>query len=327
MILVTGGTGFIGSNLVGRLAEAGERVSISDTLGSGDKWRNIARHDVDELLDPADLEAFLERRGDEIEFVFHMGAISSTTITDADLVADVNLRFSQRIWRWCVAREVPLVYASSAATYGDGTHGFEDGDSIEELARLRPLHPYGWSKHAFDRWVAREVADDRGAPPRWFGLKFFNVYGPNEYHKGDMRSMVTKAFAGATRAKPVTLFQSHNPDYADGGQMRDFVYVRDCVDVMTWLRRERPASGVYNMGTGKAQTWLELMSALYGAVGQELRVIWVDTPEEIRSRYQYFTQADMAKLREAGYTEPFASVEDGVRDYVERFLTKDDPYR
>lgn len=327
MILVTGGTGFIGSNLVGRLTEEGVRVSICDTLGSGEKWRNIAKHEVDELVAPTRLDDFLDRRVGDIERIFHMGAISATTETDADLIADTNLRLSQSVWRWCSAHQVPLVYASSAATYGDGSAGFSDDDSVEALARLRPLNAYGWSKHAFDRWVAREVLEGRATPPHWVGLKFFNVYGPNEYHKGDMRSVVTKAYPTATAGAPVTLFRSHHTDYGDGEQMRDFVYVRDCVEVMNWLRGEQAPSGIYNLGSGRAQTWLELMGALYAAAGKELRVRWVDTPEEIRDRYQYFTQADMSKLRDAGYDAPFASVEDGVADYVNHFLSRDDPFR
>ncbi len=327
MILVTGGTGFIGSNLVGRLADEGARVSICDTLGSGEKWRNIAKHEIDELVAPLALDDFLRRRGSDIERVFHMGAISATTESDADLITDTNLRLSQSIWRWCAAQGVPLVYASSAATYGDGSAGFSDDDSPEGLARLLPLNAYGWSKQAFDRWVVREVDDGNPAPPHWVGLKFFNVYGPNEYHKGDMRSVVTKAYPTAAAGSPVTLFRSHHPDYGDGEQMRDFVYVRDCVDVMAWLQGGQAPSGIYNLGTGRAQTWLELMGALYEAVGSELQVRWVDTPDEIRDRYQYFTQADMSKLRDAGYDAPFASVEEGVTHYVEHFLSKDDPYR
>lgn len=327
MIVVTGGTGFIGSNLVGRLAGEGERVSINDTLGTGEKWRNIVRHEIDELVPPSDLDAFLDRRGDDVDLVYHMGAVSATTESDADLIAASNLRLSQRIWRWCAAHDVPLVYASSAATYGDGSGGFSDDDDPDALARLLPLNAYGWSKHAFDRWAVREVAEDRPAPPRWYGLKLFNVYGPNEYHKGDMRSVVTKAYRTAGRGRSVTLYRSHDPEYEDGKQMRDFVYVRDCVDVMTWLPGSEAPSGIYNLGTGRAQTWLDLMSALYEAVGQPLSVSWIDTPEEIRDKYQYFTEADMTKLREAGYDRPFASVEEGVADYVERFLSRDDPYR
>jgi ADP-L-glycero-D-manno-heptose 6-epimerase len=327
MILVTGGTGFIGSNLVGALSDQGERVSICDVFGTGEKWKNVAKHEIDELVDPLSLGEFLSRRMNDIDFVYHMGAVSATTETDADLIVDSNLRLSQRIWRWCAEHEVPLVYASSAATYGDGEQGFVDSDDRASLAVFRPLNAYGWSKLAFDRWVAREVEDGHPTPPHWAGLKFFNVYGPNEYHKDDMRSVVTKAYPHAAAGQKVQLFRSHHPDYEDGGQMRDFVYVSDCVDVMLWLRDERPASGLYNLGTGRAQTWLELMGALYSAVGRELEVRWVDTPEEVRDKYQYFTQADMTKLRDAGYTEPFSSVEDGVAAYVTHFLATHDPYR
>jgi ADP-L-glycero-D-manno-heptose 6-epimerase len=326
MILVTGGTGFIGSNLVGALAERGESVSICDTLGTGDKWRNIARHEIDEIVDPSALEDFLTRRRADIDFVYHMGAISATTETDVDLIVDSNLRLSQTLWRWCAEHRVPLIYASSAATYGDGANGFTDEDGVEALALLRPLNAYGWSKHAFDRWVARQIASGTGVPPHWAGLKFFNVYGPNEHHKGDMMSAVTKSYPGAVSGDSVQLFRSHHPDYEDGGQMRDFVYVRDCVDLMLWMRDSPPSEGLYNVGSGRAQTWLELMSALYQAVDRPLEVGWVDTPVEIRDRYQYFTQADMSKLRSAGYDRPFMSVEKGVADYVLRYLSTADPY-
>ncbi|MDE0897445.1 MAG: ADP-glyceromanno-heptose 6-epimerase [Longimicrobiales bacterium] len=326
MILVTGGTGFIGSNLVGALAERGARVSICDTLGTGDKWRNIARHEIDEIVDPSALEEFLTRRRADIDFIYHMGAISATTETDVDLIADSNLRLSQTLWRWCSERRVPFIYASSAATYGDGAHGFADEDSVEALASLRPLNAYGWSKHAFDRWVARQIAAEKGVPPHWAGLKFFNVYGPNEHHKGDMMSVVTKSYPGAVAGDNVTLFRSHHPDYENGGQMRDFVYVRDCVDLMLWMRDSPPATGLYNVGSGRAQTWLALMSALYNAVDQPLEIKWVDTPIEIRDRYQYFTQADMSKLRAAGYDKAFMSVEEGVADYVERYLSAENRY-
>jgi ADP-L-glycero-D-manno-heptose 6-epimerase len=327
MILVTGGAGFIGSNLVAALAEAGHEVTVCDRLGHGEKWKNLAKHPLDELVAPDQLFDVLRRRGDEVEAVFHMGAISATTETDADLIAETNIRLPQRLWRWCSRHEVPLIYASSAATYGDGSQGFADVESVGGLARFRPLNAYGWSKHTFDRWVAQRTRGTEPRPPQWVGLKFFNVYGPNEYHKEDMRSLVTKAYPRARRGEPVTLFRSHHPDYPDGGQKRDFVYVADCVDVMLWLLDRPDVSGLYNLGTGRAQSWLELMGALYDAVGTELEVQWVDTPEEIRDRYQYFTQAEMEKLDRAGYTEPFRSVEEGVRDYVTRFLDTDDPYR
>ena len=327
MILVTGGAGFIGSNLVAALLERGlGPVAVVDRLGGDEKWRNIAKHDLEALVAPEALPDFLKQRAKEITYVFHMGAISSTMERDADLIADTNIRLSQSLWDWCADQSVPFLYASSAATYGDGSAGFRDGADPDALARLRPMNAYGWSKHAFDRWVARHRHDTR-VPPQWVGLKFFNVYGPNEYHKGEMRSVVCKAFPRAAAGERATLFRSHHPDYPDGGQKRDFVHVADCVDVMLWLRDTQEVSGLFNLGTGRAQTWLELMNALYGAVGKKLEVEWIDVPETIRDRYQYFTQADMTALRRAGYDRPFRSVEEGVRDYVARYLATDDPYR
>ena len=321
MILVTGGAGFIGSNVVAALDERGDRVVVCDRLGHDDKWRNLAQRELEAMIAPEALDAFLESRGASLTAVVHMGAISATTETDADLIVETNVRLSQRIWDWCATQGVPLVYASSAATYGDGSQGFDDDGSPEALAGLLPLNAYGWSKHLFDRWVARRIADGAPRPPSWAGLKFFNVYGPNEHHKGSMRSVVTKAFPAAARGEPVTLFRSHHPDYPDGGQMRDFVYVSDCVDVMLWLLDRPDVGGLFNLGTGRAQTWLDLMGALYRAVDRPMDVHWVDTPEEIRDRYQYFTEAKMDRLRAAGYDAPLRGVEDGVADYVHRFLT------
>jgi ADP-L-glycero-D-manno-heptose 6-epimerase len=327
MILVTGGTGFIGSNLVAALSDAGERVSINDTLGSGEKWKNIAHHEIDELVSPERLDDFLTRRGSEIRSVVHLGAISSTMEGNVDLIADSNLRLSQRIWRFCAHQEIPLAYASSAATYGDGSLGFSDTDDRDALARLRPLNPYAWSKHAFDRWARREVDEGRPSPRSWYGLKFFNVYGPNEYHKGEMRSVVAKSYENAADGQPVTLFRSHHPDYRDGGQKRDFVYVDDCVEVIRWLLAKEPESGLYNVGTGAAQSWVELMTALYSAVGKRLSVEWTDVPQKIRGRYQYFTEANIDKLRAAGYDRCFLNVEEGVARYVQDFLSTADRYR
>jgi ADP-L-glycero-D-manno-heptose 6-epimerase len=328
MIVVTGGAGFIGSNLVAGLEEAGYGpVSVVDELGRGDKWKNLRRRELDELVPPEDVFEMLERRHDDVDYVVHMGAITSTTETDADLIAQTNYRLPQALWEWCAHHEVPFLYASSAATYGDGSAGFEDDGTPEALERLVPLNAYGWSKHAFDRWVARRVAEGADAPPQWVGLKFFNVYGPNEWHKGAMMSGVTRAWPAVSQGEPVTLFRSHHPDYADGGQLRDFVYVKDCVDVMMWLMENPEVSGLFNLGTGRAQTWLELMGSLHAAVGRELRVEWKDTPEEIRDRYQYFTQAEMGRLRDVGYERPFRSVEEGVADYVAEHLATGDPYR
>jgi ADP-L-glycero-D-manno-heptose 6-epimerase len=327
MIVVTGGAGFIGSNLVAGLEEAGRGpVTVVDRLGHDDKWKNLRRRELDELVDPDGLDDLLYRRVNDITHVVHMGAISATTETDADLIAETNIRLSQHVWRWCAQHDVPLIYASSAATYGDGSAGFDDDDAPQALARLVPMNAYGWSKHVFDRWVVRQLSGKGPAPRQWVGLKFFNVYGPNEYHKGEMRSVVCKAHPRAVAGEPARLFRSRHPDYPDGGQKRDFIHVRDCVDVMIWLRDHQEVSGLFNLGTGWAQSWLELMGALYGAVGRELEVEWIDLPDEIADRYQYFTEADMSALREAGYDQPFMNVEDGVRDYA-RWLSAEDPYR
>ena len=327
MILVTGGAGFIGSNLVAALAERGRRVAVCDWLGEGDKWRNLARHEVAQILPPPELLDWLAADGRRLEAVVHLGAISATTERDGDRLAATNVTLPQRLWRWCAAAQVPLIYASSAATYGDGSQGFDDEGSIAALARLRPLNGYGWSKHLFDRWVARELAEGQAAPPQWAGLKFFNVYGPNEHHKGGMRSVALQLFEQLSAGQPATLFQSHRPDYADGGQLRDFVWVGDCVAVMLWLLDNPGVSGLFNVGSGKARSFLDLAHAVFAALGRPAEVRFVPTPEAIRERYQYFTEGRIEKLRAAGYDRPATSLEDGVRQFVQDFLQQPDPYR
>ena len=325
MILVTGGAGFIGSNLVAALAEQGRDVVISDRLRSGDKWKNIAKAGFCELITPEALDRWLERSGGGLDGVVHLGAISATTETDADLIYETNVCLSTRLWQWCAEHGVPYVYASSAATYGDGSAGFDDDPA--SLQSLRPLNPYGWSKLVFDRFVLHEVGEGRAQPPQWVGLKFFNVYGPNEYHKGSMQSVVAQKYPLVAAAKPVTLFASAHPDYPDGGQMRDFIYVADCVDVMLWLLENRRVSGLFNLGTGKARSFADLAAALSTAAGSEPRIEFIPTPEALRGRYQYFTEANMRRLRAAGYPREFTGLEDGVRDYVQRYLSRADRYR
>ena len=327
MYLVTGGAGFIGSNIAAALAERGERVVVCDRLGQGDKWRNLAKLALEDLVAPEDLERKLLGNGIRIEAVIHMGAISDTTETDGDALAATNFGLSRRLWLWCAEHGVPLVYASSAATYGDGTEGFDDDGSEAYLAKLRPLNGYGWSKHLFDRWVAQRIAEGNAAPPSWAGLKFFNVYGPNEAHKGAQASVASHLYRQVAAGEPATLFQSHHPDYPDGGQLRDFIWVGDCVEVTLWLLGSAAPSGLYNVGTGQARSFADLARALFAAVGRDENIRYVPTPEAIREKYQYFTEARMERLHAAGYDKPFTSLEDGVARYVTDFLATSDPYR
>jgi ADP-L-glycero-D-manno-heptose 6-epimerase len=327
MILVTGGAGFIGSNLVAALTERGERVAVCDRLRAGGKWRNLARLPLYELILPERLSEWLAQQGERLTAIVHLGAISSTTETDADLVIEVNFRLPQSLWRWCASSGKPFIYASSAATYGAGEHGFDDDVSLAALARLRPLNPYGWSKHLFDRWVAQALEDGDPRPPQWVGLKFFNVYGPNEYHKGQMRSVVAHKYPLAAEGNPVTLFRSYRPGIADGDQKRDFIYVRDCVEAMIWLLDHPHVNGLFNLGTGQARSFEELARALFTALERPARIEYVEMPAAVRAHYQYFTEARTERLRAAGYSRPFTTLEDGVRDYVQRYLSQPDPYR
>jgi ADP-L-glycero-D-manno-heptose 6-epimerase len=326
VILVTGGAGFIGSNIVAALCQRGAAVVVCDRLRDKDKWRNLAKANIADIIKPEDLDAWLTGRS-RLDAIVHMGAISSTTVTDADLTFDVNVSFSTRLWQWCADHDTPYIYASSAATYGAGEQGFNDDDRLESLLRLRPLNAYGWSKSFFDRRVANIVARGGQTPPQWVGLKFFNVYGPNEYHKGSMRSVVAQKFPLASAGAPITLFKSHDPRYADGGQLRDFVYVRDCVDVVLWLLGRPKVSGIFNLGTGEARSFADVARAIAAALGVPANIEYIPMPEAIRPNYQYFTQADMTRLRAAGYEAPLTSLEAGVRDYVVTYLATADRYR
>ncbi|HZK89235.1 MAG TPA: ADP-glyceromanno-heptose 6-epimerase [Stellaceae bacterium] len=326
MLVVTGGGGFIGSALVWALNEAGHAdIVIVDRFGHDGKWRNIAKRDFFEIVAIDKLPAWLDRFGHEVEAVFHLGANASTTETDADLIIDTNLNASIALWRWCAAHAKKLIYASSAATYGDGTQGFDDAGGLAELKRLRPMNLYGWSKHAFDLWALREAAKGH-APPLWLGLKFFNVFGPNEYHKGDMQSLVAKDYAKIAAGEPIRLFKSHRPDYADGEQKRDFVYVKDVVQAVLWLWRQATASGIHNFGTGVARSFRELMEATGAACGKPAKIEYVDTPPAIRSSYQYLTEAKMDWLHAAGYNAPLMPLETAVEDFVTGYLARPDPY-
>jgi ADP-L-glycero-D-manno-heptose 6-epimerase len=330
MIVVTGGAGFIGSNLVAALCERGGAgdVVVADRFGHDDKWRNLAKHPVAEFIEPERLLDFLAANRGAVKIVYHLGASSSTIERDVDFIVRNNFTLSLALWRWCAGAGVPLIYASSAATYGGGEHGFDDDPAPEALARLRPLNPYGWSKHLFDRRVMEMVGRGDPAPPRWAGLKFFNVYGPNEFHKAGQSSVVAHIHPRAVAGDPAVLFRSHRDGILDGGQSRDFIWVGDCVDVMLWLGEAPGARGLFNVGTGQARSFADLAKAVFGALALEPRIEFIDTPAEIRERYQYFTEAEMGRLRDAGYQGQFTSLEEGVRRYVQDFLADDDdPYR
>ena len=331
MIVVTGGAGFIGSNILAALEERGHRdLVVCDRLRSNDKWRNIAKRELSDIVAPEQLFDFLDsrqtQRGD-VEAIFHMGAVSATTETNADHILTNNFALTLALWKWCAKHNVRFIYASSAATYGDGGAGFDDDSSIEALSRLQPLNAYGWSKHLFDRRVARKIADGRPTPPQWVGLKFFNVYGPNEYHKGGQQSVVSQVYDHAAAGSPFHLFRSHNPNYRDGEQLRDFIWIEDCVDVMMWLLDNPQVSGLFNLGTGQARSFYDLTATVYRSLGKEPHIKFKDTPQQIRNKYQYFTQATMDRLRAAGYNKPFTPLEKGVTSYVLEFLNTHDRFR
>ena len=329
IVLVTGGAGFIGSNIVARLCEdPALDVVVCDRLreAASGKWRNIAKHPIADFVAPEQLFDWLARRGAEVELIVHMGAVSSTTEADADKIVQSNFVLSRDLWDWCAQHGKRLIYASSAATYGDGSLGFEGKDDLASLQALRPLNAYGWSKALFDIYAVREA--HRGhAPTQWAGLKFFNVYGPNEEHKDGMKSVVAQIWPRVAAGEGVRLFKSHHPDYEDGGQLRDFVYVRDAVDVIAWLARNPTVKGVFNLGSGHARSFRDLAVATFEAVNREPDITYIDMPEVLRGKYQYYTQADMSRLRAAGYDAPMTSLEDGVADYVAGYLNTDDPYR
>lgn len=325
MILVTGGSGFIGSNLHAALTAEGNEVIIADWLGhEGQKWRNFYYHPPARLIDPAQLEEYLAH-DKRLTAVVHLGAISETTATDADHVWRTNVTLSQRLWTWCAERQVRFIYASSASTYGDGSAGFDD--DMSALNMLRPLNLYGWSKHAFDLWVSRQVAEHAHAPPDWAGVKFFNVFGPNEYHKGKMISVVKVKHDELMAGGPARLFKSDSPSLPDGQQKRDFIYIDDVIAGLKFLLSAQNLSGIYNLGTGMARSYADLAKAVCHANGLPERIEFIDMPQALRGQYQSFTQAPMARLRALGFNHKFMTLEEGVTAYVQNHLRQPDPYR
>ena len=326
MLLVTGGAGFIGSNVVAALNEAGHAdVAVCDVLGQDGKWRNLAKRQLADIVPPAELADWL--KGRRLDAVIHLGAISETTATDGDLVVETNFRLSMRLLDWCTASPTPFIYASSAATYGAGAQGFGDDPSLAALKTLRPMNLYGWSKHLFDVAVAERMAKGEQLPPQWAGLKFFNVFGPNEYHKGSMMSVLARRFDDVKAGRVVQLFKSHRDGIADGDQRRDFIYVDDVVRVILWLLATPAVSGLFNVGTGKARSFRDLMLAAYAALGTRPNIDYVDMPEQIRGSYQYFTESKVDRLHRAGYNGGFTTLEDAVKAYVADYLDRPDRFR
>lgn len=315
MIVVTGAAGFIASCLVSRLNEQGYNdLVLVDDFSKTHKHLNFEGKKYTQLVDRSAFIDWLKANEDQVQFVFHLGARTDTTEFNKAIFDELNVEFSKAIWKICSEVALPLVYASSAATYGDGASGYNDDHAV--IPKLVPLNPYGDSKNEFDQWVLEQ----KESPFFWAGLKFFNVYGPNEYHKGRMASVIFHAFEQISANGGMKLFRSHRPDYTDGGQMRDFVYVKDVVDVCIFLMHHRKNSAIYNLGSGKARTFLDLAKATFRSMGVDENISFVDTPEDIREKYQYFTEANMQKLINIGYTQPFHSLEEGVTDYVQNYL-------
>jgi ADP-L-glycero-D-manno-heptose 6-epimerase len=315
MIVVTGAAGFIGSCLVSRLNKAGyDNIVVVDDFSKIEKAKNLEGKTIAAKVGRKDFIKWLNDFGQEVEFVFHIGARTDTTEFNKEIFDELNVNYSIDVWNACIRFNIPLVYASSAATYGLGEHGYKDDHAV--IPELKPLNPYGDSKNDFDKWVLKQTSH----PPFWAGLKFFNVYGPNEYHKGRMASVIFHAFRQINENGGMKLFRSHNPNYLDGGQLRDFVYVKDVVKVCLFLMEQNPASGIYNLGSGKARTFLDLAKNTFKSMVREENISFIDTPIDIRDKYQYFTEADMSKLLDAGYKGGFHSLEDGVKDYVQNYL-------
>ena len=315
MIVITGAAGFIGSFLTGFLNRKGvEDLILVDDFSFPEKNKNLDGKKFKQKVERTDFIDWLEENAAELKFVYHLGARTDTTEFDEQIFDELNLNYSKAVWNLCTINQIPLLYASSGATYGLGEFGYSD--SHEVVDQLKPLNPYGESKNNFDKWVLQQDQ----TPPSWYGVKFFNVYGPNEFHKGRMASVVFHAFNQIKETGKMKLFQSHNPTYRDGEQRRDFIYVWDLVNICRWLEESRPKDGLYNIGTGKARTFLDLVNASFTAMGKTADISFIPTPEDIRDKYQYFTEADMSKLRKAGYNHRFHTLEEGVSDYVTNYL-------
>lgn len=320
--VVTGAAGFIGSCMLQKLHEDGvENLVAVDDFSKKEKACNTVNKPYLHKVNRTEFFSWLEQNAGQVDCIIHLGARTDTTETRWEIFQELNLNYTKEVWSACTLYQIPMIYASSAATYGAGEHGYVDSHTVVE--KLRPLNLYGISKNEFDKWVLEQQEEDEKMPPFWAGLKFFNVYGPNEYHKGRMASVILHSFHQINEKGQVKLFRSHRPDFKDGQQLRDFVYVKDLVKVIRFLMRYRPQCGLYNLGTGHARSFYDLAVATFNAMGKEVNIEFIDTPVDIRDKYQYFTEADMSKLRRVGYTDEFYSLEEGVTDYVQHYLISD----
>lgn len=317
MIVVTGAAGFIGSCMVGKLNSEGHTdIILVDDFNKSEKDNNLKNKKYLRKIDRTEfLKLLSPNNKNDVEFFVHIGARTDTTETNVEIFNELNLNYSKSIWNYCVKNKIPLIYISSAATYGNGEYGYDDNIS---LSKLKPLNLYGESKNNFDKWVLTQTE----TPPNWYGLKYFNVFGPNEYHKSRMASVVFHAYNQIIETKQVKLFSSNNDDYDDGEQLRDFIYVKDVIDVMYFLLKNKPTSGIYNLGTGKARTFISLVTAVFKALNKNTVIQFIDIPDDIKYKYQYFTEAKMDKLRSIGYTKPFYTLESAIDDYIKNYLSK-----
>lgn len=327
IILILGGAGFIGSNLAKRLADRdSHRIVIVDQFQHSDKWNNLVRVPVDEIVHPDDLFHWLEAYGSEVDVVYHLGGITSSIEDNVESIIEANHNFPLLVWRWCAEEEVRFIFGSSYEVYGDGSQGFDDTEDLEYQRKLRPLNPNGWSKKLLDMHVAGAENRGEAIPPQWVSLRFFNIYGPNEYHKSDSRSVALKIYEEAASGAAVKLFKSANPDYEDGRQMRDFMHIDDAVNMLEWFFDNPDKSGLFNAGSGEARSFEELANAVFSALDVEPNIKYVDMPSNVESQYQYRTEADISRLRDAGYNLPIVGLEDGIAKYIKDYLQKDDKY-
>ncbi|MCQ2914810.1 MAG: ADP-glyceromanno-heptose 6-epimerase [Alphaproteobacteria bacterium] len=328
MYVIIGGAGFLGSNLAAGIEKAGlGEISVVDNFETDERWRNIAKRNLRSIVAPRDLFEYLNSHNEQIDAIIHINYTGVTKEASVDDLIEERIILTWKLWCWCSENRVPYIYDSTSGVYGDGSQGFKDDDSLEALLKLQPLNPAAWTKLMIDRKIATNIAEGKKAPPQWIGFRCFNLYGPNEYHTTNHRSVVPGIYQAAKSGKLFPLFKSENPDYKDGEQLRDFIWVDDCVDIIIYFLQHPEISGIFNIGTGEARTYKDVLTCVYNAIGEKPELDFIDMPKDLRTHYQYYTKADVTKLRQVGYDKPFTSLEEGVSKYVHDYLEKTDMYR